>query len=608
MKLLIAQVKQSLSYLDRRDKTRLLIAIFAQIILALLDMAGAAGLGIIGVIAALSITNASPSSSVIRIEELLGITNYPPSKQITILCTAVILLFTLKTVGSLYLNRKVLNFLADKQVRIARETWKKILNGDYLKIAGYSRQELVQAVTDSLNVSIIGILGNFMLAMSEIILLLFLFALLGATYPSMAFLTLLAFGTLAYLTQNIIGKKTREMNAEYSRAAVASKTVLMDSLSVLPEIKVSGRLSFFTNKFTVERANAAEAYVKSLWFGQVPKYLFEIGLVLLGVFIFLYTQATSTSTEAIGRIIIFLAVTGRLMPSVMRLQSELIGMHANVGTSQSINDLLNNLNMRNTKQFNDSPIELETFLQGKLKTSTEIRFREVVFSYEEGGQQFNFGDLHIGPGQSVAVVGKSGVGKTTFVQLILGLIDPSKGSITHNNKSPNDSMRLSPGSVSYLSQTVALVSGDIAGNIALGVPSEMIDKENLLLSLKVAALDDWVESLPLGLKTNVGEKGFNFSGGQLQRIGIARAVYSSPSLIVLDEPTSSLDQETENAFLKMLRLLHGQTTFVMITHKNDTFNYVNEVILLEENANVVTARMMDTASFLSLKRQITNEE
>jgi ABC-type bacteriocin/lantibiotic exporter with double-glycine peptidase domain len=117
-----------------------------------------------------------------------------------------------------------------------------------------------------------------------------------------------------------------------------------------------------------------------------------------------------------------------------------------------------------------------------------------------------------------------------------------------------------------------------------------------------------VESLPLGLKTNVGEKGFNFSGGQLQRIGIARAVYSSPSLIVLDEPTSSLDQETENAFLKMLRLLHGQTTFVMITHKNDTFNYVNEVILLEENANVVTARMMDTASFLSLKRQITNEE
>lgn len=608
MKLLIAQVRQSLSFLDRRDKTRLLIAIFAQIILALFDMAGAAVLGIIGVVAALSITNASPTGSVIRIEELLGIANYPPTKQITILSTAVILLFTFKTFGSLYLNRKVLNFLAIKQVRIAGETWKKILNGNYLIIAGYPRQELVQAVTDSLNVSIIGILGNFMLAMSEAILLLFLFVLLGATYPSMALMTLLAFGTLAYLTQSVIGAKTREMNAEYSRAAVASKSVLMDSLSVLPEIRISGRLSYFTNKFKVDRAKATDAYVKSLWLGQVPKYLFEIGLVLLGVFIFFYTQATSTSTEAIGRIVIFVAVSGRLMPSIMRLQSELIGMHANVGISRSINELLNILNLASAKESNELQTTLGSSLQDKPKNLMEIDFFEVTFSYREGGQYFNFGNLHIKPGQSIAVVGKSGVGKTTLVQLILGLINPSKGRITHNYKSPNHSISLNPGTVSYLPQAVSLVSGDIVENIALGVPSEFIDKENLTLALKVAALDDWVESLPLGLKTNVGENGLNFSGGQLQRIGIARAVYSRPSLIVLDEPTSALDQETENAFLKMLQLLHGKTTIVMITHNDDALKYVNEVIFLEENANVVTARMMDTASFVNFKGEINADE
>jgi ABC-type multidrug transport system fused ATPase/permease subunit len=608
MKLLVKQVKQSLSYLNRKDKVRLLIAIFGQIVLALLDMLGAAGLGIIGVIAAVSITSATPSSTILRIEEFLGIASYPPTKQITILGVTVILLFTIKTIGSLYLNRKVLNFLAHKQVRIAGEIWEKVLKGDYLKIAGYSRQELVQAVTDSLNVSIIGILGNFMLALSEIILLIFLFVLLSAAYPSMALLTLVTFGALAYITQSTIGKKTREMNTEYSRSAVASKTVLMDSLSVLPEIKVSGRSSHFTSKFTDDRARAADAYVKSLWLGQVPKYIFEIGLVLLGIFIFIYTQATSSSTEAIGRIVIFLAVVGRLMPSILRLQSELIGMHANTGTSQSINQLRDNLKIATPGKPADLEMNIDTSRQSHQEASAEVRFEKVEFRYHEGVQRFNFGDLLIRPGHSVAVIGKSGVGKTTLVQLILGLIEPSVGKVTRNGKSPTDSVELHLGAVSYLPQSVALVSGSIAENIALGVATELIDENNLQLSLQVAALDDWVKSLPLGLKTNVGEKGLNFSGGQLQRIGIARAVYARPSLIILDEATSSLDDETEGAFLKMLGLLGGQTTFVMITHKVGMLNYVDEVILLEENENVVTARIMDSKAAIGLRDNIELED
>jgi ABC-type bacteriocin/lantibiotic exporter with double-glycine peptidase domain len=275
-----------------------MIAIFGQIILALIDMAGAAGLGIIGVIAAVTITNSAPPESILKVEEFLKIANYPVSKQLTILGMIVMVLFIGKSIGSLYLNRRVLHFLAAKQVRIAGEIWKKVLKSDYLSIAGYSRQDLVQAVTDSLNISIIGILGNFMLAISELILLTFLFILLSFVYPSMALVLLLTFGTLAYVTQNRIGKKTREMNAEYSRAAVASKTSLMDSLSVLPEIKVSGRFSYFINKFSADRQIAADAYVKSLWLGQVPKYILEIGLVLSGIFTFLFTQATSNSVEA----------------------------------------------------------------------------------------------------------------------------------------------------------------------------------------------------------------------------------------------------------------------------------------------------------------------
>jgi len=608
LNLLIEQVKQSLSYLDRRDKSRLMIAIFCQIILALLDMAGAAGLGFIGVIAAVSITNSSLPNSILKVENFLKISDYTVTKQLTFLGMIVILLFIGKTIGSLYLNRRVLHFLAAKQVRIASDIWRKILRSDYLSIAGYKQQELVQAVTDSLNVSIIGILGNFMLAISELILLIFLLILLGIVYPSMALLTLLTFGALAYVTQTKIGKKTREMNAEYSRAAVASKTSLVDSLSVLPEIKVLGRSSFFVDKFSVDRTMAADAFVKSLWLGQVPKYVLEIGLVLSGIVVFFFTQATSTSVDAIGRIVVFLAVSGRLVPSILRLQSEVIGMHANTGTSQPINTLRDKLKTIDATNALDISINSVRSSQITSETSMQIRFEKVAFNYQKGGQQFNFGNLHIQPGCSVAVIGKSGVGKTTLVQLILGLIEPSTGKVTLNGKSPKDWIGSNFGSVSYLPQSVAIVSGNIAENIALGIPSELIDDSKLRLALKIAALEDWVETLPLGSKTNISEKGLNFSGGQLQRIGIARAVYDRPSLVVLDEPTSSLDEETEGAFLEMLALLHGKTTFIMITHKLAMLNHVDDVLLLEDNTNTVTAHLMDPKSALSLKGESIFED
>jgi ATP-binding cassette subfamily C protein len=594
-------LKQSLSYLDNRDKVKLWVAILGQIFLALVDMAGAAGLGFLGVIAAASVTNTDLPKIVHRIQEFLNISDYPETKQITIVGSIVVLIFVGKTLGSLYLNRRILVFLAARQVRIAGEIFSKVLKGDYLSIAGYSRQGLVQAVTDSLNVSLIGILGNFMLAISEIILLAFLFVLLAVVYPAMALLTFITFGTLAYVTQSQIGKRTREFNTEYSRAAVASKTHLMDSLSVLPEIKVSGRYSFFINKFIVDRTRAAEAYINSLWLSQVPKFVLEIGLVFAGMVVYLFTQITSSPADAIGRIIVFLAVSGRLVPSLLRLQSEVISIHANIGVAEPINILRDKLKSMSKANPNEFLKDIAASSGMPVRDAFQINFEKVSFTYRDGGLRFEFGDFSIARGHAVAVIGKSGVGKTTLVQLMMGLVEPTTGSVKLNEKSPRAWTESEFGAVSYLPQAIEIVSGNMEENIALGIPTELIDEDKLKLALEIAALDKWVKTLPLGVKTSIGEKGFNFSGGQLQRIGIARAVYDEPKLIILDEPTSSLDDETEEAFLKMISHLRGKTTIVIITHKLKMISHVDEVLLLEEKQNVVRANYINSNAVAGFK-------
>lgn len=588
MKLLLRQVKQSWSFLDASDKWYLSWTILLQSILALFDLLGAAGLGLIGLIAAVNVTGSQPPNSIYTLLEVLGLSQLRVDQQLSILGAGTIFLFITKTLCSLYLNKLILHFLSRKQTAIASDLWKKVLESDYLTVMKYSRQDLIQGITDSLFFSIIVILGNFMLVISELILLLFLLILLSVVYPLMAFLTLCTFGSLAFFTQKSVGRMTREMNIAYDVASVKSKTIMTDSLSVLPEIRILGKEQFFIKEFTSNRKVAAESYVKSLWLSQVPKYVLEIGLILSGLIIFFFTQLTSTPLEAFGRIAVFLAVSGRLVPSLLRLQSGVIGMHAATGNSHFVNQLRDKIAMINSHSRVVNPDDLSMNYKNYSGGPIDIRFEDVEFQYGKSKQVFQFGDLVIKSGKSVAITGKSGVGKSTLVQLVLGLIEPSAGNVTINHEAPSTWVRNNPGSVSYLPQSTNLISGTIAENIALGVASQALDVIKLNFAITTASLNSWVESLPDGVNTKLDPGGLNVSGGQIQRIGIARALYSTPGLLILDEPTSSLDNETEKAFLDLLGKLRGKTTIIVVTHRLVALQYTDSNINLEGSSIVVS--------------------
>lgn len=188
--------------------------------------------------------------------------------------------------------------------------------------------------------------------------------------------------------------------------------------------------------------------------------------------------------------------------------------------------------------------------------------------------------LEIHAGQMVAFIGPSGAGKSTLAGLVLGLLAPTGGSVLISGQSPRDFVLQNPGKVSLVQQASSLIGGTIAENIALGVPAAEINNDDLAYAIDGAELTEWVSSLPAGANTEVDTG--TISGGQLQRIGLARALYTRPSLLVLDEPTSSLDADTESRIAASLKKLHGQVTQIVIAHRLTTIEDADVVYLIED--------------------------
>jgi ATP-binding cassette subfamily C protein len=217
----------------------------------------------------------------------------------------------------------------------------------------------------------------------------------------------------------------------------------------------------------------------------------------------------------------------------------------------------------------------------------ELEFADVSFSYGPGlPQVLRHVDLRVSPGESVAVVGASGAGKSTILDLVLGLLQPTSGAITINGEDMSSVRSSWQRSIGYVPQDVILLDDSIRANVALGQPDSTIDDAQVWRALTMAELADTIRAMPEGLGTSVGERGVRLSGGQRQRAGIARALYSSPSLLVLDEATSSLDTDTEARITQTVESLRGKLTQIIVTHRLSTVRKCDRIYVLERGSVV----------------------
>ena len=220
----------------------------------------------------------------------------------------------------------------------------------------------------------------------------------------------------------------------------------------------------------------------------------------------------------------------------------------------------------------------------------EIVLEDIVYHYPNSDVRiFDHARMEVPVGKSVGIVGTSGAGKTTIVDIMLGLLQISEGSILADGVEVRDHYESWLKNIGYIPQNIFMVDSTIRKNVAFGCADEEIDDEKVWEALKKASLDEFVRSLPQGLDTGIGERGIRISGGQRQRIGIARALYEDPEVLVLDEATSALDNDTEAAIMESINSLHGHKTLVIIAHRLQTIEKC-DIVYRVENGQIVRER------------------
>lgn len=594
-------LRQCLALLDKKNQLKLIKFGLFQLTTSLLDLTGILLLSSLTVFGALSLNKSSmidPNSFTNRIFILLSNHFSSQSTLLSVLLITAVLLFAAKSIISLLLFRRVYTFLSQTSAFYSARLTKALFKQNLLFIQKRSSQETAAAVSYVVTYAIVDTLGAGVILISEYVMLGLLGFSLLILNPIVTLFSLVYFASVIYLLQVRLLGLAAEAGETKTNADIKGIETIQEIVSIFRELTISDRRDHFISEFETIRRRAAKASVDSQWVGLVPKYSLETALVigsgLLGLSLFLTTDLAT----AIGTLTLFLAAGSRVLPSLLRIQSAITTIKYAGASAEVTFKLVNEIEIVGEMSKVEGT-QIQSAVHTKEKFDASIEVSSVSFSYPgQINRTLSNVSVTVRAGEMLAVVGSSGAGKSTLTDIILGVIPPDFGKVIINGDSPTNTVKAWPGMIAYVPQQIALTNKTIRENVAIGRSVEEIDDNRVWECLEFSQLGEFVKSLEGQLDSRIGEQGQRLSGGQKQRLGIARALYTRPSVLILDEATSALDSETEHAISDALTKLAGRTTLIVIAHRLSTVRKADRVLYLTEGLS------FEASSFDDLRKAV----
>ena len=566
-------ISKSISFMKPHEKLKFYFLLVGRSVVSLIDLAAILGIGVLSTSVALQLAGTGNSGTNFKLGPFQA--PYISADSLPFLASLILALFISKAITSILLTRQMAYFLARVEARAARKIAESAFGEGLDRSRENSREEIQFAVQ-------IGSPGAFNLLLNSVGTLAaegFLFFLVLAAFitvnPGLALAALFYFGLVGFLIQFFIGRLMHRSGQKLTDSTIEANAGLSNLGDVLRESIILGKQDFFFDKILYSRQKAASSSAMIHVLSGMPRYIVETALIIaIASFIMIQALGNDLASSA-ATLGIFLSGGLRLTASLLPLQTALLTIKQSLPPAHRALDLLF---LKKESTYSVKEMGEEAYVG-----PVEVKLEKVNFQYKGSQSQTLFDvSLEIKPGSQVALIGSSGAGKSTLADLMLGLLLPTDGEVLINGDPADKAVRSRPGQMGYVPQKPGLIFGSITQNIALGVSPLDIDEQKLQSAIKKANLKGLIDSLPEGLHTDLGKGKDELSGGQLQRIGLARALYTQPKFLVMDEATSSLDAESEQEINEALDAMRGEVTVVLIAHRLNTIQRSDVVYLVDE--------------------------